>query len=358
MRENTLKRRMQAGETVLGSWLSLPDAVAAEAMAQVGFDWLLIDMEHGPAALNEAAAMLTAVRTTGVTGIIRVAWNESSQIQRTLDLGCAGILVPVINTAEDARRVVRDARFPPLGERSRGGVRTTLAFATDAMTYFERANDEVLVLVQIETELAVENVDEVLAVEGIDGVFVGPNDLAASGLKRWPDVWSADEAYMTLVRRVSAAARKAGKVAGFLARDAKMAVEVDALGYNFVGVSGDVNIMTAAAKRALDEARAGLQRAQPAAPEPPVTKPAAGDPFDDALEPVRRRMERARLQESFVRGLFREGAVLDPNDVALQWAGMPNKNERAVTIAVLDALAAAGFLGRDGDLFRVLRAPD
>jgi 4-hydroxy-2-oxoheptanedioate aldolase len=260
MRENTLKRRMQAGETVLGSWLSLPDAVAAEAMAHVGFDWLLIDMEHGPAALHEAAAMLAAVRTTSVTGIVRVAWNESSQIQPALDLGCSGILVPVINTAADARRVVLDARFPPLGERSRGGVRTNLAFATDAMTYFERANDEVLVLVQIETETAVQNVDEVLAVEGIDGVFVGPNDLAASGLKRWPDVWNADDAYMAMVRRVADAARGAKKVAGFLARDASMAVEVDRLGYNFVGISGDVNIMTAAAKRALDDARAGLRR--------------------------------------------------------------------------------------------------
>jgi 4-hydroxy-2-oxoheptanedioate aldolase len=258
MRENSLKRRMQAGETVLGSWLSLPDALASEAMAHVGWDWLLIDMEHGPAALNEAAAMLAALRTTGVTAFIRAAWNESSQIQRALDLGCAGILVPVINTADDARKVVSDARFPPLGERSRGGVRTNLAFATDAMTYFERANDEVLVLVQIETELAVENVDEVLAVDGIDGVFVGPNDLAASGGKRWPDAWTGDDAYMTLVRRVADAARKAGKCAGFLARDAKMALEVDRLGYNFVGISGDVNFMTAAAKRALDDARAGL----------------------------------------------------------------------------------------------------
>jgi 2-keto-3-deoxy-L-rhamnonate aldolase RhmA len=227
-------------------------------MTHVGWDWLLIDMEHGPAALNEAAAMLAALRTTGVTAFIRAAWNESSQIQRALDLGCAGILVPVINTADDARKVVSDARFPPLGERSRGGVRTNLAFATDAMTYFERANDEVLVLVQIETELAVENVDEVLAVDGIDGVFVGPNDLAASGGKRWPDAWTGDDAYMTLVRRVADAARKAGKCAGFLARDAKMALEVDRLGYNFVGISGDVNFMTAAAKRALDDARAGL----------------------------------------------------------------------------------------------------
>src|SRR5581483_8198268 len=159
MRENTLKRRLQAGETVLGSWLGLPDALAAEAMAHVGWDWLLVDMEHGPTALHEAAGVLAAVRTTGVTPFVRVAWNESAQIQRVLDLGCSGILVPVINSAADARKVVNDARFPPLGERSRGGVRTMLAWATDPMTYFERANDEVMVLVQIETELAVQNVE-------------------------------------------------------------------------------------------------------------------------------------------------------------------------------------------------------
>jgi len=258
MRENMLKRRMQAGETVLGSWLSLPDALAAEAMAHVGWDWLLIDMEHGPTALHEAAAVLAALRTTGVTPFIRVAWNESAQIQRVLDLGCAGILVPVINSADDARKVVLDARFPPLGERSRGGVRTTLAFATDAMTYFERANDEVLVLVQIETELAVQNVDEVLAVKGVDGVFVGPNDLAASVGKHWPGAWAVDKDYMAMVRRVGDAARNANKCAGFLARDAKMALEVARLGYNFVGISADVNFMTAAAKRALDDARAAL----------------------------------------------------------------------------------------------------
>ena len=258
MRENALKRRLAAGETVVGSWLSLPDAVAAEAMAVLGWDWLLVDMEHGPAALNEAGAMLNALRTTAVTPIVRPAWNEPSHIQRVLDLGAFGIVVPVVNSAADARRVVQDARFPPLGERSRGGIRANMAFRTDAMTYFERANDEVLVLVQVETETAVTNVEEILGVEGIDGVFVGPNDLAASVGARWPDVWERDEPYMALIRRVAEAAAAAGKVAGFLARDPAMAHRVEALGYRFIGVSTDATFMLAAAKRALDDTRAGL----------------------------------------------------------------------------------------------------
>ncbi len=260
MRENALARRLRAGETVLGAWLQLSDAFAAEAMASLGWDWLMIDMEHGPIALHDAAAIVTALRAQAVTPFVRVAWNEPSQIQRALDLGCAGIVVPVVNDAAGARAVVRDARFPPLGERSRGGLRPTLAFETDAMTYFERANDETIVLVQIETETAVANVDEILAVPGIDGAFVGPNDLAASGLKRWPDVWERDEHYMALVRGVGEACARAGKVAGFLARDAAMARRVVELGYRFVGVSSDVNYLTGAARKALAETRAELHR--------------------------------------------------------------------------------------------------
>ena len=257
MRENALKRRLAAGETVLGAWLSLPDALAAEAMALLGWDWLLIDMEHGPAALHEAAAMLTAVRTTDVTAFIRPAWNEPSQIQRALDLGPMGVVVPVVDTADDARRVVRDARFSPLGERSRGGVRVGYAFRTTPATYFDRANDEVLVLVQIETQTAVSNLEEILAVEGIDGVFVGPNDLAGSLGKRWPDAWS-DDAYMAVIHRVAGVTNGARKIAGILANGTAMAKQVAEMGYRFVGISSDVNYMTAAAKRALDEARADL----------------------------------------------------------------------------------------------------
>ncbi|HEX3551234.1 MAG TPA: aldolase/citrate lyase family protein [Candidatus Elarobacter sp.] len=256
MRENDVARRLRAGETVLGAWLSFSDALVAEAMASVGWDWLLIDMEHGPVALADAAAMATAIRTRATAPFVRPAWNESSHVQRVLDLGCSGIIVPVVNTADDARKVVQDARFPPLGERSRGGIRTPLAFETDAMTYAERANENVVVLVQIETELAVRNVEAIVAVDGIDGVFVGPNDLASSLGTRWPDVWERDAAYMDLVQRVATATNAAGKTAGFLARDPAMASRVAAMGYRFIGVSSDANFLMGAAKRALDETRA------------------------------------------------------------------------------------------------------
>ncbi len=260
MAEASLRQRMLAGEPVLGAWLMFSDPFVAEVMAHAGWDWLLVDMEHGPVSLEAATAMVTAIRTTPVVPFVRPAWNESSQIQRTLDLGCAGIIVPVVNGAEDARRVVRDARYPPLGERSRGGVRPQLAFGMDAMTYFERANAEVLVLVQIETETAVANVAEIVAVDGIDGVFLGPNDLAASGGKRWPDVWNADAAYMDAVARVAAVTRAAGKVAGFLARDAAMAKQVVGMGYRFVGVSSDAAFLTSAAKRAVEGTRSELNQ--------------------------------------------------------------------------------------------------
>lgn len=257
MRENTVKQRMRAGGTALGAWLSIGDPLAAEAMAIQGWDWLLIDMEHGPIPLGVAATMVTAVRGTGVMPFVRPAWNESAQIQRVLDLGAYGIIVPVVNTAADARKVVQDARFPPLGERSRGGIRANIAFGTDAATYSERANEEVLVLVQVETQLAVANAAEIVAVEGVDGVFVGPNDLAFSNGKRWPDVWDNDDDYMASIALIPRITAQAGKVAGILARDPAMAIRMAAMGYGFVGVAGDVNYLMNGARAALLEARAG-----------------------------------------------------------------------------------------------------
>ena len=256
MRENTVKKRLRAGEVALGTWLSFGDALNAEVMASVGWDWLLIDMEHGPIPLGEAGAMVTASRAGGATPFIRPAWNESSQIQPALDLGAYGIIVPVVNTADDARAVVRDSRFPPLGERSRGGVRANLAFATDGNTYRERANDEILVFVQIETEEAVDNAAAIAAVEGIDGLFVGPNDLAASSVKRWPeDVWERDPEYMAMIASIPRVCASAGKTAGILARDPAMALQMIEMGYRFVGIAGDVIFMISAAKVAVESVR-------------------------------------------------------------------------------------------------------
>ncbi|MBV9439009.1 MAG: hypothetical protein JOZ24_03345 [Candidatus Eremiobacteraeota bacterium] len=249
MRENAVKRRLARGEAALGAWLMLDDPLGAEAMATAGWDWLLVDMEHGPIPLSAAGAIVTAVRAAGVVPFVRPAWNESSQIQRALDLGAYGIVVPVINDVSDARALVRDARFPPLGERSRGAVRANLAFGTDGNTYSERADAEILVFAQIETETAYANAAAIAATDGIDGLFVGPNDLAFSTGKRWPDVWERDAEYMERIDAIPHIAAAAGKVAGILAREGAMAAQAIARGYRFVGVVSDVNLLIAGAKR-------------------------------------------------------------------------------------------------------------
>ncbi|MDB5027101.1 MAG: 2-dehydro-3-deoxyglucarate aldolase [Candidatus Eremiobacteraeota bacterium] len=260
MRENAVRKRLHAGQAVFGTWLSIGDGLCAEMMAAVGWDWLLIDMEHGPVPLVRAAEMVTAVRGGGGTPFVRPAWNESSEIQRVLDLGAYGIIVPVVNTVDDARAVVRDARFPPLGERSRGGVRGPLAFGTDGNTYRERANGEILVFVQIETDAAATNAAEIVAIAGIDGLFVGPNDLAASSGKRWPDVWDRDSDYMEMVASIPRICDAAGKTAGILARDPAMACQAVELGYRFVGIAADVTFMVSAASAALKSARGETAR--------------------------------------------------------------------------------------------------
>jgi 4-hydroxy-2-oxoheptanedioate aldolase len=259
VRDNDVRKKLAAGEVALGIWIGIADPLVSEVLAVQGWDWLLIDMEHAPIPLGDAANIVTAIRAGGATPFVRPAWNESSQIQRVLDLGAYGIVVPVINSAEDARTVVQDARFPPLGERSRGGVRANLAFRTDPNTYSERANDTVVVLVQTETREAVDNAESILAVDGIDGLFVGPNDLAAAYGKRYPDAWGTDQEYMTAVRRIPEVCKKAGKFAGILARDAAQANEMIALGYRFVGVISDMSCLTNGASAALRQVRDALR---------------------------------------------------------------------------------------------------
>src|SRR5579884_2031404 len=185
MRENTVKRKLRERVASVGSWVSMDGTLPAELMAHAGFDWLVIDMEHGPVSMQSAQASIAAIRTTPTIPFVRVGWNDSALIQQALDIGAFGVIVPMVNTRAEAEQVVRDACYPPLGERSRGGTRAHLAFGTDSTTYGRRANDEILVLAQIETVEALNNAAEIAAVEGIDGLFVGPNDLASS-LGCWP----------------------------------------------------------------------------------------------------------------------------------------------------------------------------
>jgi len=179
MRENPLKTRLAEGKVILGSWLSFYDPAVAEIMVQAGFDWLSIDSEHAPLSLNLIENMLIAFRGTHTVPIIRVAWNDPVLIKQALDMGPDGLIIPSVNTAEEARRAVLACKYPPQGIRG-VGPRRAAAYGAEMLEYLGQANERILIVVQIEHIKAVENIEEILKVDGIDVAFVGPADLTAS----------------------------------------------------------------------------------------------------------------------------------------------------------------------------------
>jgi 4-hydroxy-2-oxoheptanedioate aldolase len=250
MRENAVKRGALAGRAQIGSLISTSDPVNAQIMANSGFEWVMVDMEHGPVPLAALQTAVAVIRTTSTEPFVRVAWNTSAAIQTALDCGVSGIMIPMIDTREQAEAAVRDARYGPLGERSRGGILPGFSFATDSATYRERANDEVLMIAQIETVDAIRNLDGIAAVEGLDCLFVGPYDLAATygvhAQRTWADKTSA---YFQAIAAVPARAREHGKIPGIQAADPAMANECVALGFTVIGVGGDASLLHAAARR-------------------------------------------------------------------------------------------------------------
>jgi len=166
-----------AGRAALGAWLVIPSVFSAEIIAHAGFDWVCVDMQHGVIDYAQMVAMLQAVACTNVTPLVRVPWNEPGTIGKTLDAGARGVIVPMVNSRAEAERAVQACRYAPAGTRSYGPVRANYSAGFD---YFSRANDDVLCIVMVETREAVTHVDEILAVPGIDAVYVGPADLSVT----------------------------------------------------------------------------------------------------------------------------------------------------------------------------------
>ncbi len=179
MRDNRVKCLLKEGKAVVGSVISLPDPFVAEVMASVGFDFIIIDTEHCPITINELQNILIALRPTESTIIVRAAWNDVVMIKQILDVGAEGIIVPWVNSDEEAKQAVAAAKYPPLGIRG-CGPRRAARFSASRDEYLAKANDNILVLGQIETVQAVENLDAILQVDGLDGIMVGPADLACS----------------------------------------------------------------------------------------------------------------------------------------------------------------------------------
>lgn len=174
--KNELKRRLKWGEKTVGVWITIPHTDVSEALSTLAFDWFVFDQEHSTLNDQLTQQLMQAMRGNKVTPLIRVAWNDPVLIKKALDTGAYGVIVPWVNNREDAVNVVKACKYPPLGIRGCGPRRTILLDAD----YLKTANDEILIIVQIETEEAVSRADEILSVEGVGAFFIGPFDLSAS----------------------------------------------------------------------------------------------------------------------------------------------------------------------------------
>ena len=242
---NRFKQAIRSGRLQIGLWCSLSHHYAVEVVAGAGFDWLLLDMEHSPNDLESLLVQLQAVAPYPGTPIVRVPWNDPVVLKRVLDVGAQSVLVPYVQNAEEARRAVAGTRYPLAGMRGVAGTTRATRFGR-VKDYARRAQDEICVLVQAETQQAVNEVESIAAVDGVDGVFIGPADLHASlgypGETAHPDVLPIIEQAITRIATT-------GKAAGILTADEKLAHRYIELGASFVAVGADVGILARGADR-------------------------------------------------------------------------------------------------------------
>ncbi|MBU6334166.1 MAG: hypothetical protein KGS47_07145 [Chloroflexi bacterium] len=250
---NPVTDALRRGAPAVGSWLSLGSPSAAETMAQLGWDWLVVDVEHSPIDFETMVHCFRAIQLGGSIPLARVPWNDTIWIQRTLDAGAFGLVVPMVNTADDARRVVADMRYATRGQRSYGGQR--LAAYVDG-DYRSWADEHLTVVVMIETAEAVRNAEAILAVDGVTGCFIGPNDLALSlGLP--PGAGGPGSAHEAAIQQVLHACRTTGRAAGKHCFTAAEVVQRIGEGFQFLALASDAALLSGAARAALATVRAG-----------------------------------------------------------------------------------------------------
>jgi 4-hydroxy-2-oxoheptanedioate aldolase len=239
MQSNVFKHAIAAGKLQIGLWSSLCSNVAAEIISDSGFDWILLDTEHSPNEIPDLVGQLQAIQGSDATPIIRPAWNDAVLAKRALDIGAQSLLFPYVQNAEEAKRAVASTRYPPQGIR---GVSVASRASRYGRTpeYLTKANAEICVLVQVETRPALKEIEAIAKVEGIDGVFIGPSDLAASlghlGNPQHPEVQKAIE---DAGKRLKAL----GKPAGILTSNEDEARRYIGWGYLFVAVGADVGLL-------------------------------------------------------------------------------------------------------------------
>ncbi len=247
---NALKKKLKSKEHAMGAWLHLASPIVTELLGLAGFDFLLIDMEHGYGDYQTLLAQLQAMQVGSATPIVRVQWNDCAIIKRVLDMGVKGVMIPCINNRKECEAAIKACKYPPEGTRGIGPIRA--AGYGDFTSYIEQANSEILVIIQIESEEAVENIDDILQVPGIDMVFIGPNDLAASlgpinDLKH-PTVLKA-------ISKIENATQKTNVALATISNNWDEAQTLYQRGYQMLTLCSDVTLLTQGATELIEKFR-------------------------------------------------------------------------------------------------------
>lgn len=251
MRANTLREIWANGGSVINGWLSIPNTFTAELMSHQGWDSLTVDMQHGLVDYQAAVNMMTAISTTPTVPLVRVPWLEPGIVMKSLDAGAYGIICPMINTAEDAEKLVSATHYLPDGNRSFGPLRASLYSGSD---YVDHANEAIVVFAMIETSQGLDNLDEILAVPHLDAIYIGPSDLSmALGCK--PEMDNVEKPVAEAIDLICAKAREHGKIAGIHNASVETAMARVEKGFQFATVASDARLLAASAKLSVDRMR-------------------------------------------------------------------------------------------------------
>ncbi len=254
MPENSFKRAIAAGNPQLGLWVSLCSNYATECVATAGYDWVLLDMEHSPSDMSTLLGQLQAMQNSPTVAMVRPYWNDSVLVKRLLDLGASTLLFPMVQNADEARSAVAATRYPPQGIRGVALTHRGNAFGRQK-DYLQRIHDEVCVIVQVETRAALSCVEEIAAVDGVDGVFFGPADISADfgklGQTMDSEVWE-------VIREAAAKVTALGKPAGTLVTEPAFAADLLNTGFSFVACGTDAGLLARGADQLLEKVKSGL----------------------------------------------------------------------------------------------------
>ena len=251
MKQQTLRDCWAKEKGAINAWCSIPSAVTAEMMSLNDFDSITIDMQHGLVDYQAALNMLQVISGSGKTPMVRVPWNEPGIIMRMLDLGVMGVIAPMINSKEDCERFVSYCYYPKIGQRSFGPMRAQLIHGQD---YYNQANKNILSFAMIETKEAVENLDKILSVPNLTGIYIGPADMSSSyGLPPKFDV--REDPVFSNIKLISEKAKKFGKISGIHNGSTDYAKEMISIGYDLVTILSDFRVMSLHSQKIVDTMR-------------------------------------------------------------------------------------------------------